>query len=186
MNACVPGDRDFWRNVRIAERADMRGVWIFVLLVLSLPRAMAATAADVTFQSLASVTNDRNAHLQSLGLLLNAGKVIGVRFDTIKGDDRHAKDFSIDDVKAGAALDGRQKAIVLRGSIDPNVGNGELVIAYLSNAVFRRYRECHASMVRDENGRWHIVNVYNHKWVSQLVVKTRAWGISTIQGICPR
>jgi hypothetical protein len=147
---------------------------------------MASIGTDVIFQSLASVTNDRDAHLQRLGVLLYAGKVVGLRFDTINGSNPHARDFSLDDVKAGAVLDVKHKAIVLRGFIDSDIGNANLIITYLSNVVFGRYKECHASMVRDESGRWHIVNAYDHKWVTQLVVKTRALGISTIEGICPR
>jgi hypothetical protein len=161
----------------------MRFFWVCVLLTLGQAQAM---AADVVFQSLASVTNDRDAHLQKLGVLLNAGKVVGLRFDTVSGTIPHARDFSIDEVKSGAVLDSRHNAIVLQGSIDPNMGSADLIITYLSNVVFGRHKECHASMVRDESGRWHIVNVYNHKWVSQLVVKTRTFGVSTIEGICPR
>ena len=41
----------------------MRFLWVCVLLTLGQTRAM---AADVVFQSLASVTNDRDAHLQKL------------------------------------------------------------------------------------------------------------------------
>ena len=112
--------------------------------------------------------------------------MVGLRFDTVSGTIPHARDFSIDEVKSGAVLDSRHNAIVLQGSIDPNMGSADLIITYLSNVVFGRHKECHASMVRDESGRWHIVNVYNHKWVSQLVVKTRTFGVSTIEGICPR
>lgn len=40
--------------------------------------------------------------------------------------------------------------------------------------------------MRDENGQWHIVNIYDHDRVDHLVVQTWALGISTIEGICPR
>lgn len=163
----------------------MRYWWVCVLLTLGQTQAMTSTAADVVFQSLASVTNDRDAHLQKLGVLLTAGKVVGLRFDTINGSTPHARDFSIDEVKSGAVLDSRHNAIVLQGLIDPNTSSADLTITYLSNVVFGRHKECHASMVRDESGRWHIVNAYNHRRVSQLVVKTRVLGVSTIEGICP-
>ena len=165
----------------------MRHSWLIVLLSFLQPLARTATAADVVFQPLASVTNDRNEHLQRLGVLLVAGRVVGVRFDTINGNNPHAEDFSLDDVKAGAVLeDPKHKALVLHGSIDSAGGNAELVITYLSNVFFGEHKNCRASMVRDESGQWHIVNSYDHKRVDQLFVRTRVWGISTIQGICPR
>lgn len=161
----------------------MRCLWICVLLTL----AQAQARADVTFQSLASITNDRNSDLQSLEIVLDAGQVIGLRFDTVNGNNPHVSDFSIDDIKVGAVLDGdaKHKAIVLRGSIYSTVGNADLVITYLSNGLSGKHRDCYARMERDVSGQWHIVNIYEHKWVDRLVIKTRPLGISTIQGICP-
>lgn len=151
-------------------------------------RAGAAWAADATFQALASITNDRNPDLQSLGVVLNAGRIVGLRFDAISGDDPHESKFSIPDIRAGAVLDGdaKHEAVVLRGSIDSRMGKADLVITYLSNGLFGKHKECRARMVRDERGRWHIVNSYDHRRVTQLVVRTWALGISTIEGICPR
>jgi len=163
----------------------MRHSWVLVLVgSVSL---QVATAADVIYQPLASITNDRNTHLQTLGVLVEAGRVIGVRFDTVNGDNAHAKDFSMDDMKAGAVLDrhGGHDAIVLRGSIDSTGGNANIVITYLSNVVFGKHKNCGAGMVRDASGQWHIVNSYDHKLVEHLFVKTQVLGISTIQGICP-
>ena len=118
---------------------------------------------------------------------MDAGQVVGLRFDTINGDDPHESDFSIDDVKAGAVLDGdaTHEAIVLRGSIDSTLGNASLLITYLSNGLFGRHRDCRVGLVRDPGGRWHIVNAYDRQRVDHLVVKTWALGISTVQGICP-
>jgi hypothetical protein len=164
--------------------------YFLICLLLALPQAYAraATPADLTFQPVASITNDRNADLQNLGVLLDAGQVVGLRFDTVNGNNPHESDVSIDAMKAGAVLDGdaTHKAIVLRGSIDSTVGSAELVVTYLSNGLLGRHRDCRAGMVRDESGQWHLVNIYDHKWVDHLVLKTRALGISTIQGICPR
>jgi len=164
----------------------MRYFWICVLLALA--QARAAMAADVTFQPLASITNDRNSDLQSLGILLDAGQVIGLRFDTVNGSNPHVRDFSIDDIKVGAVIDGdaKHKAIVLRGFIYSTLGNADLVITYLSNGLSGKHKNCYARMERDVSGQWHIVNIYEHKWVDRLVIKTRPLGISTIQGICPR
>lgn len=165
----------------------MRYLLICALLILAQAQAGAAPAADITFQPLASVTNDRNADLQSLGVLLDAGQVVGLRFDTISGNDPHDSDFSIADMKTGAVLDGdaKHEAIVLRGSIDSNGGKADLVVTYLSNGLFGKHRDCRADMVRDKSGRWHIVNTYSHKRVDRLVVQTWTLGISTIEGICP-
>jgi hypothetical protein len=166
----------------------MRHLLICVLLTLAQAQARVATAADVTYQPLASITNDRNADLQSLGVLLDAGQVVGLRFDTTNGNNAHESDFSIDQMKAGAVLDGdeKHKAIVLRGSIDSTVGNADLVITYLSNGLFGEHKDCRVGMARDESGQWHIVNLYDNKWVNQLVVQTSRLGISRIEGVCPR
>ena len=171
----------------LPKAPTMRHLWICALLTLALAQAGAAMAADATFQLLASVTNDRNADLQQLGVLLDAGEVAGLRFNTINGNNPHVSDFSIDDIKAGAVLDGdaKHKAIVLRGSIYSNVGNADLVVTYLSNGLLGKHKDCYARMERDASGQWHIVNIYEHKWVDHLIIKTSAVGISTIQGVCP-
>jgi len=121
-------------------------------------------------------------------VLVDAGRVVGLRFDTINGTNPHESDFSLDEVKAGAVLDGdaKHKAIILRGSIDSMTGNAHLIIIYLSNGLFGVHHKCRVGMVRDASGEWHIVNAYDHRWVDHLIVKTRALGIATIQGICPR
>ena len=166
----------------------MRHLLICMLLTVAQAQVRTATAADLTFQPLASITNNRNADLQSLGVLLDAGQVVGLRFETINGNNPHERDFSLDDMKAGAVLgsDAKHKAILLRGSFDSTVGNADLVITYLSNGLLGKHKDCRASIVRDERGQWHIVNIYDHKWVDHLVVQTSRLGISTIDGICPR
>ena len=166
----------------------MRYLWICVLLALPQLMPRVAAGADVTVQPLASITNDRNPRMQRLGVLLDAGKVVGLRFDTINGNNPHKRDFSIDDVKEGAILEGdaRHKSIVLHGSIDSTMGSTELIITYVSNVVFGEHKHCRVSLMRDKSGQWHIVNNYEHKPVDHLFVKTRVFGISTIEGVCPR
>jgi hypothetical protein len=175
----------------------MRYFLLCVLAILAQPLAGAATptehadradSADITFQPLGSITNDRNADLQDFGVLLDAGQVVGLRFDTINGNNPHESDFSIGDMKAGAVLggDAKHKAIVLRASFDSTVGSADLLVTYLSNGLIGRHKDCRAEMVRDESGQWHMVNIYEHKRVDHLVVRTRPLGIATIQGICPR
>ena len=165
----------------------MRYFWLAALLTLIEAHARAALAAEVIFQPLASITNDRNADLHHVGVLLDAGEVVGLRFDTINGNNSHISDFSIDDIKAGAVLDddAKRKAIVLQGSIYSTAGNANLVITYLSNGLSRKHKVCYARIERDASGQWHILDIYEHKWVDHLVIKTRPLGISTIQGICP-
>ena len=166
----------------------MRHLLICMLLTVAQAQVRTATAAEVTFQPLARITNNRNADLQSLGVLLDAGQVVGLRFETINGNNPREHDFSIDDMKAGAVLagDARHKAILLRGSFDSTAGNANLLITYLSNGLLGKHKDCRASIVRDETGQWHVVNIYDHKWVDHLVVQTSSRGISTIEGICPR
>jgi hypothetical protein len=145
-------------------------------------------AVDVIFQPLASITNDRNGDLQNLGVLLVLGRVVGLRFDTVNGNNPHQSYFSLYDMERGAVLDGdgQHKAIVLRGSIGSTADNADLVITYLSNGLFGKYKDCRTGLERDDTGQWHIVNTYDHKWVDHLVVHTSKLGISTIEGICPR
>jgi hypothetical protein len=171
-----------------SEGTAVRHLAIFVLLSLTQVQTRAAMAVDVVFQPLASITNNRNADLQNLGVLLVLGRVVGLRFDTINGKNPHNAYFSLHDMERGAVLDGdgKHKAIVLRGSIDPTGDNADLVITYLSNGLSGRHKDCRAGIVRDERGQWHIVNVYDHKRVDHLVVQTWRLGISTIEGICPR
>lgn len=166
----------------------MRYFLVCVLLSLVQAQARTAMAVDVIFEPLASITNDRNADLQNLGVLLVLGRIVGLRFDTINGKNPHEAYFSLHDMERGAVLDGdgKHKAIVLRGSIDPTVGNADLVITYLSNGLSGRHKDCRADIVRDERGQWHIVNIYDHRWVDHLIVQTWKLGISTIEGICPR
>jgi hypothetical protein len=166
----------------------MRKLLVCALLSLTLAQARAAIAVDVIFQRVASITNDRNSHLQNLGVLLVLGQVVGLRFDTINGENPHQSYFSIHDMERGAVLDGdaKHKAIVLRGSIDSTGGNADLVITYLSNGVLGRHKECRVGMVRDDAGQWHVVNIYDHKRVDHLVVQTWKLGISTIAGVCPQ
>jgi hypothetical protein len=172
----------------VPEIPSVRYLWFCVLSALAQFTSGAATAADVIVQPLASITNDRNEHLQRLGVLLDAGKVVGLRFDTINGSNPNKKDFSIDDMKTGAVLEGnaQHQTLVLHGSVDSIAGSADLIITYVSNVVFGEHKHCRASMMRDKSGQWHIVNNYEHKLVDHLFVKTRVFGISTIEGICPR
>jgi hypothetical protein len=166
----------------------VRHLMICMLLSLVQTQARTALAVDVIFQPLASITNNRNADLQSLGVLLVLGRIVGLRFDTLNGKNPHEAYFSLHDMKRGAVLDGdgKHKAIVLRGSIDPTAGSADLVITYLSNGLSGKHKDCRADIVRDQRGQWHIVNIYDAKWVDHLVVQTWRLGISTIDGICPR
>ena len=166
----------------------MRYSVICVLLSLTQVHSSAAMAADVIFQPLARITNDRNADLQDLGVLLVLGQVVGLRFDTLNGKNPHQSYFSLHEMERGAVLDGngKHKAIVLQGSIDSTVGNADLVITYLSNGVSGKLKACRAGLARDERGQWHIVNIYDHERVDHLFVQTWKLGIKTIAGICPR
>jgi hypothetical protein len=164
----------------------MRHLTICVLLSLTQVLVGTAMAVDVTYQPLASITNDRNADFQNLGILLVAGHVVGLRFDTINGKHPHQSYFSIHEMGRGAVIagDGTHNAIVLHGDID-STGNADFEITYLSNGLFGKHKDCRANIVRDEAGQWHIMNVYDHQPVDHLVIRTWRLGISTIEGICP-
>ncbi len=165
----------------------MRSLFICVLSTLTLTQAPTATSVGVVFQPLASITNNRNADVQDLGVLLVLTQVVGLRFDTINGKHPHESYFSLHDIERGALLDGdyKHRALVLQGSIDSTAGDADLVITYLANGVLGKRKDCRADLMRDGSGQWHIVNIYEHKWVDHLVVQTWRLGISTIKGVCP-
>ncbi len=111
-----------------------------------------------------------------------------MRFDTLNGRDPHECTFSIGEMNAGAVLDSNasHEAIALPGVINQRAGDAHLVLTYLPNGLIRKFIDCRAGMVRDENGQWLIVNAYHHKWVGYLVVQTWTFGSSMIEGICRR
>jgi hypothetical protein len=160
---------------------------ICVLLSLTQLLVGTATAVDVTLQPLAFITNDRNAESQNLVALLVMGQVVGLRFDTISGKHPHQAYFSLHEMERGAVLagDATHKALVLHGGLDSTAGNIDLDITYLANGLLGKHKDCRADMARDEEGRWHLLNVYDRKPVDHLVLRTWRLGITTIEGICP-
>lgn len=163
----------------------MRYLIIGLALILIDSHAGARAAARIIFQPIARITNTANRDLQILGILLNENKMIGLRFETVHGQDPHVTDYSLRDITTGAVLE-KHNAIVLRGSADPKAGEVDLTVTYLSNALLGRYRICRADLVRDSEGHWRLLSALDGRRVRHLIIRTWLLGISTIQGICAR
>ncbi len=77
------------------------------------------------------------------------------------------------------------KAILLRGTIESQAGQGSLVISYLTNGIFRHYAECRIDLKRVSLQQWQLVNAYDGRPIEQIKVKTWTLGISTLANVCP-
>lgn len=155
----------------------------------------AALSSGFTAVPLATVTNDRDASVSSLQLMLDGdAEVRGIAMDT-RADagaaprpDQH-RFYPLADIEtdAGVVLGQGQgvKAIYLRGTIASRDGRGALVIRYLANGVFRHFSECRIDLQRTAANGWQLVNAYDGQPIDAIRVKTWALGIATIGNVCP-
>lgn len=170
-----------------------------LLLILFVAVNAYAQQANVfsndTFQPLATVTNDRDNHVDELYVVVNAQDAIqGIRFVP----DHAPKPWDFTNAQmnspSGANLEhDPHNPIMLHAQFNPKTPNQvNWVIDYLYNGFTGSYGACRAAVMRDSRGEWHIVNVYKNTWVTQLRVLVHRMpvfgtvlGISTIQGVCP-
>ncbi len=157
--------------------------------------AIAPLPAGITAVPLASITNDRDASVSDIKLMLNdQGSVRGIYLETRASATSdpaqgQAEVYPLAGIESadGVVLGQGQgvKAIYLRGNIPPQGDHGSLVIRYLTNGIFRHYSECRISLERQGPDSWQLVNAYNGHTITQIEVKTWALGISTIGNVCP-
>ncbi len=150
--------------------------------------------ADVTTVPLAIVTNDRDASVSHLQLMLtDGGAVSGIYLDTSAKagtaplpTSRRVYPLAGIESAEGVVLGQGQgvKAIYLKGRIASAAGEGSLVIRYLKNGVFRSWGECQLDLQR-QGSDWRLINAYDGQPISQIKVETWALGISTLANVCP-
>ena len=155
----------------------------------------ASPPAGFTTVPLAVVTNDRDATVSRLQLMLDpADGVRGIYLDTSAAagetalaDSGRVYPLAAIETGKGVVLGQGQgvKAIFLRGKIGATDGHGTLVIRYLTNGVFRHFAECSIDLERVAPDHWQLVNAYDGRPIEQMKVQTWALGISTIANVCP-
>jgi hypothetical protein len=75
-------------------------------------------------------------------------------------------------------------AILLKGTISNELGKGEAVIKYLTNAWTSHYNSCPIKIERNKESQWKIINAHTAQSVEKLIIKVSTMGIKTIEGIC--
>lgn len=144
---------------------------------------------------LAAITNDRDTSVSKIELMLDDQAVVrGIYIETRaseQADPTQAKGqvYWLNNIESGKGVVLGQgqgvKAILLRGQIHSRNGQGTLVIRYLSNGIFKHYKECRVNLQRMAPGQWRLVNAYDGHPVKHIRVKTWALGISTLANVCP-
>lgn len=172
---------------------------ILALTLGSAAFASATTAplpAGTTAVPLATITNDRDASISRLGLMLNSNddSVRGIYMETSANAaanpaDAKGRVYPLAGIESqdGVVLGQGQgvKAIFLKGEIPPQGDHGALVIRYLANGLFRHFKECRIGLQRTGADHWQLVNAYDGQPITHIEVQTWALGISTIGNVCP-
>lgn len=145
-------------------------------------------------QDLLAITNDQDAGVSYLSLLLDEmDEPIGIYFVTNKHDGipptvtRFV--FTAAEVASpeGVVLVERQgrNIFYLNGGVDSTRVKGTLQVRYLANGILNSYDECYVNMRRSPQGVWSLVNAYNGKAVSVVRTLTWAFGVTTVENLCP-
>lgn len=177
----------------------MKRLLASTLAALLIGSAVTATAstlpAGVTAVPLAVVTNDRDASVSRLELMVDAQATVrGIYLETSANsastptaESGQVYPLASIESEDGVVLGQGQgvKAIFLRGSIASRDGQGSLVIRYLTNGIFKHYAECKIGLERLGPHDWQLVNAYDGQPIQQIEVKTWALGISTLENVCP-
>jgi hypothetical protein len=151
--------------------------------------------AGITVIELASISNDRDASVSDIELMVNhADSVRGIYLKTRAPADSpraptSSQVYLLAEIESaqGVVLGQGQgvKAIFLKGIIPPEGDHGSLVIRYLANGIFRRYVECRIDLERLEPHDWQLVNAYSGRRIEHIRVQTWVLGISAIANVCP-
>jgi len=174
------------------------GRWKY-LAVLGLIAAGAAFAAPssrmpagVTLLPLAGITNDRDASVSQLKLMVDRRAAVrGIYMETgVPGKlaaAAHVYPLRRIESKHGVVLGQGQgvKAILLRGTIDSRAGEGKLVVSYLSNGLLGTYRNCKLDLKKRAPHDWQLLNAYSGRPIQRIEVRTWMLGISTLTNVCP-
>lgn len=160
----------------------------------ALPAGAVPVPAGMSVVPLVAITNDRDTSISEIELMLGPKKLVNGLYIATYDKDRNPEKAEgqviplaeIESAEGAVVGQGQGvKAILLRGKIHPQHGNGELVIRYLTNGVFKRYDECKVELRRTGPDDWHLLNAYTNGEVAHIHVKTWALGISTLENVCP-
>lgn len=165
----------------------------FAASAITLGSSAATLPVGVIAVPLAVVTNDRDATVSHLQLMVDdQSGVRGIFLDTSANAGSaptaaSGRVYPLAEIETskGVVLGQGQgvKAIFLRGTIAAQ--KGSLTIRYLTNGVFRHYAECQIDLQRVGPDHWQLVNAYDGRPIERMKVQTWALGISTIANVCP-
>src|SRR6185312_3395884 len=150
--------------------------------------------AGTTAVPLAVITNDRDASVSRMNLMVSDATVSGISMETSANAgsdpaDATSQVYPLAGIEShdGVVLGQGQgvKAIFLRGNIASQDGHGSLTIRYLTNGVFRHWAECRIDLQKLGPRHWQLVNAYDGRPIARIKVETWALGISTLANVCP-
>lgn len=153
----------------------------------------AALPPGTRLQDVAKITNSRDASVAVLSVALGPkDEVLGVYSVYEMNDDtgdviRDLMPLSEIQSPQGSVLheENGLKIFILQGTVDGEHGTARLQIRYLTNGIKRSYDSCQLNAKRSAQGTWTLVNAYNGKIVTEAHAKTWAFGIKTIENVCP-
>lgn len=150
-----------------------------LVLALTLLLAPAAFAANVP---LFSITNDRDSNVDRFHLMVDAAsRPAGVIY---QAPGRRSA-YSTRALASGVTLIEAQgrKVVLLQGRFAAN-GEGRLRATFLANGLSGRYKSCDF-LVKRAGNRFFAQNAYTGRRITSVRIITYAFGLRTLQGICP-
>jgi hypothetical protein len=150
----------------------------------------AAPPSGLSIQKLLTITSDKNSKVDDLDVALDtSGAPQGMEVVLEGQSDASPLFFALSDISSDAGVVLNQTSgyntLVLKGSVSPAPGSSTLTLSYLSNALSGDYVNCDVIVNQSDDGVWSVENAYNHEAVQTIHVTSWAFGVSTIDGICP-
>lgn len=153
--------------------------------------SFSALSASATVQKLLRITNDRNATVSEMGIILHnpSMAVEGMRYAYYEANGKVTeKTYTVAQLTSaqGVVLEEERgvKAITLQGTLDEANGTGEWMLRYVANGLSKEYKDCPISLRRSPAGAWTLVKPGTSRTISDAHVVTWSLGIRTIQGLC--
>jgi hypothetical protein len=177
----------------------MRSTFLFLVFIsaspalaesrLTAPLGETAIPPGAALSPLLSVTTDRDDAVSDLSLMRDqAGTALGFAMETRGGRPADATPFLFADIgnKDGVTLleDSGRKVVLLQGKVDEAKPENRLHLKYLSNGLFGTYNSCDV-LLESSGGGWSLQNAYTGEKVTSAKVLTSAFGVDTLEGICP-
>lgn len=157
----------------------------YALIALALTFGNAAFAGG-TVQPLFQMANDRDANVDSYGILADAGSAQAIVLaPNGQGDRGQTFPFSqIASPNGAVILSGQgHNVLYFQGQLDRSTQTGRFHAKYLSNGLTNQYTTCDFLLQKDANG-WYVQNAYTGARVTQVKIVTWTLGLKTLQGIC--